>query len=361
MLSAVRRTSLCGPLTKISRPGTTLSIVRHFSETRRDALLEFPEAREQVAHGGKVYHFTSPVDSADIAVHMIGSGDPSTPAVFLVPGVFTDHRFWLGTKGTSVGRKIAEHGYTVYVIEQRGHGFSTKSPEDVANPKDGHIWCWQDWVQDTAQAMRLIKERHEGRPIAGIGHSAGSATLMCAATLCETGTLGCFIKMSIATPSMGIRRIMANHLGRLLTRIYGEFPAKQLGFGGINEIGTVFLSWSYNNNTGRYHKVPPWEAKNTPDFDTDACDYMIDIQRMLDMPVASLTGWADRLWADPDDAKVFLDMLPSKDRTMKLFGKKFGHLKDYDHPDIIASKEAQQDVWPYIVEWLNAHRKTLNP
>ena len=72
----------------------------------------------------------SPDASVELAMTRIGLADPSMRRgvpVILVPGSFSNRRFWFSPKGVGLGAFLARAGYDVWIAEMRGHGLSPRN------------------------------------------------------------------------------------------------------------------------------------------------------------------------------------------------------------------------------------------
>ena len=73
-------------------------------------------------------------------------------------------------------RYFAENGFVAVCHDQRGHGDSVKSAEDLGYFYDTKA---QAIVSDAAQVTRYVKEHYAGVPITLFGHSMGSMVARC--------------------------------------------------------------------------------------------------------------------------------------------------------------------------------------
>ncbi len=103
---------------------------------------------------------------------------------------------------TRFAKALNESGYIVIGHNQRGHGNSVKSIDDLGfiESKEG----WKILIEDIASMMKLAKERHPGLAVYVFGHSMGSFVareysakysgdingLICSATGANPGMLG---------------------------------------------------------------------------------------------------------------------------------------------------------------------------
>lgn len=82
----------------------------------------------------------------------------------------------------------------------------------------------------------------------------------------------------------------------------------------------------------------------------------MDSIKKLELPLLKLAGGGDWLWSPPAKCKLFFDQFTMKDKTFMICGKQNGFSKDYGHPDIVVSKNAQKEIWPMLTKWMNDHK-----
>jgi predicted alpha/beta hydrolase len=270
-------------------------------------------------------------DGVRLSLHAVGPVD-GTP-VLLVPGTFSNHSFWLGTRGTGFARHLAAAGYRAFALDPRGHG-------DSQRPGPGDHWTFDDWARrDLPAAIRHIA-RH--RPLFLVGHSAGGAVVLVA--LAARPELQEHVRGAVvlATPLpwlQPLRRVFA-HAIRLLSLAAGRFPARLLGIGPEDELARVMAQWMTWNLRGR------WRGDDGTDYGARLRDVRV--------PVLAMAGAGDRLWAPPRAVRGLLDLLASPDRTFVVCGRDDGFSRDFDHNGLVISRPARSQVWPRIVDWLDA-------
>src|SRR5690606_25004866 len=93
----------------------------------------------------RTIHLTTD-DAVRLAVQLYGAGDTR---VLLVPGTFSNHTFWLGTRGVGFARYLADHeGCETWSLDPRGHGASQR-------PGRREHWDFDDWARhDVVSAIR---------------------------------------------------------------------------------------------------------------------------------------------------------------------------------------------------------------
>ena len=275
--------------------------------------------------------FLETADGVRLAVHRIGPKEGKRAV--LVPGAFSNHEFWLGTRGSGFGRELASRGWEVWAVDPRGHGSS-------ARPAAGERWGFRDWIRHDLPAV-LRAAGDQGRRSVLVGHSAGGAAVL--STLAvhpELASLvGGLVLVATPAPNLGVfRRLGASAIVGLST-LFGRFPARFLGYGSEDELRHVMSEWMDWNLRG----IWGWG---------DAPDLLARLDR-LDVPSLVVAGAGDRVFAPPASCRELFDSLPARDKAFLEFGRETGFSKDYGHAGLIVDRAAREEVWPRVIEWMD--------
>ena len=274
-------------------------------------------------------------DGTRLALYRVG--EPGRPPVILVPGTFSNHTFWLGTRGHGLAWTLAEEGFEAIVLDPRGHGGSDRP--------GGREWSFDHWGRlDVPAAIDAVAGEVESprRPLM-VGHSAGGAAILIA--LAGEPELRDAVAgvVALATPVPWLQRW--RRLGawtiRALSRLLGRFPARRLGLGPEDELTGVMDQWMSWNLAGS------WESH-------DGIDYVSALEDVR-VPILAMSGAGDTLFAPPEACRGLLAMVGSSDATYRLAGRETGFSEDFDHPGIVVSRAAREEVWPLLVDWLRGH------
>lgn len=267
-------------------------------------------------------------DGVRLAVHRVGPAE-GVP-VLLIPGMFTTHSFWLGTRGVGLARHLAAAGFHSHVLDPRGHGASERWR--------GQPWRFADWIRhDVPTALRAC-----GSPAFVVGHSAGGAAVL-AAMAADPGMRSLVrgvVLLGTPFPHLAGRRRILGALAVGASRLLGRFPARALRMGPEDEVGAVMAEWMGWNLAGR------WTGPGGE-------DWWSPLER-LDPPVLAMAGEADRLWAPPERCRRLLWKVGSSSRTFVAFGRSTGFPRDLDHVGLVASAGAREHVWPRVAAWIAA-------
>jgi pimeloyl-ACP methyl ester carboxylesterase len=262
-------------------------------------------------------------DGTRIALHRVGS--PVQGRVLLIPGTFSNHTFWLGTRGVGFARTLSDAGYEACVVDPRGHGLSDR-------PTRRQQWDIDDWArEDVPTALRAIASPDQ--PAFIIGHSAGGAVTL--AALSAEPALRALTRavVTISTPVPWLQpwRGVGAWLIRTTSLMLGRFPARVLRLGPEDELPRVMSQWMTWNLKGHW----------TGD---DGTDYSAGLAQ-LHMPFLMMAGTADRFFAPPAACKGLFEMIGSTHKRFEVF-------QGLDHVSMVVSKQARSEVWPHILQFL---------
>lgn len=205
-------------------------------------------------------------DGVLLHLHRVGAcARSSATPLLMVPGMFSDHTFFMGTRSVGMAHALAQER-VVYVLDRR---------------RTGH---WNDWVErDVPEALQHVLV-DSGRPrVHLLGHSAGAGAALC--TMLGRPDLhdhvGGLALLSVPHPkTRGLRRTAGLLFAMALTRALGRFPSRALRMSRIDETRDIFNPWL------RWH----WDGEFGP---------FLREKLPSSMPVYSATGESDTLWAPP--------------------------------------------------------------
>ena len=269
-------------------------------------------------------------DGVTLVAHCLG--DPTGMPVVLVPGTFSNHTFWLGTRGTGFARALAAAGYEAWALDPRGHGESQKP-----GPRDR--WDFDDWARhDVPAAVRAAAARGRGTVL--VGHSAGGATslIACAAVPDLRRHVRALVVAATPLPWLQAMRRLATFFALGVSRAFGRFPARLVGLGPEDELGGVMVQWM------RWQLQGHWRGDDGTDYEA--------LFGKLEVPVLFLAGAGDRVEAPPRAVHALFKLVGSRDKTFLLCGRDGGFSEDFDHVGLLVSRAARREVWPKIIDWL---------
>ncbi|MGH7411848.1 MAG: alpha/beta fold hydrolase, partial [Candidatus Methylomirabilis sp.] len=264
-----------------------------------------------------------------LALHRIQGAIRQDPPVLLTHGTFSDAQVC-----KLLARYLAREGFDCWILEFRGHG---QSQSGSVHPDFERFSFF-----DVPTALDAVRRRTRREDLFWVGHSGGGlALLMHLARYPEAcGQIrGMVTLASQATDAgaswSGRTKIV---LGALATNTLGRAPGKMLRLGPQDEFRGVMNQWFRWNWTGE------WVGK-------DGFNYLRALER-IEVPAICFAGGGDRFIAPYQGCRRLYNALGSLDKRMVFCAKSEGYGEDYSHARIIASRRAQQEIWPIIAEWL---------
>ena len=270
-------------------------------------------------------------DGVELALHRLRAYRDGRPAVLLVHGAFTNHRFWLHSPGGApvggMAHFLGAAGLDVWLADLRHHGDSAREPRRGA-------WTFEDWVlHDTPTLVARVREETDGAPLAWIGHSAGGAAGLCwLARVAAAAPLRAIVTLGTPGPRrMGpVRRALAGAT-MAVARALGRFPARGFRFGNEDEAAEIIAEWMEWNVRGH------WRG-------TDGFDYFAGLAA-LSTPYLGVAGARDRIFAPPSACRQVLDRVGSARKSLIVAPR-------LSHRGLVLSPQARTTAWPEIVAWL---------
>lgn len=270
-------------------------------------------------------------DGTRLALYRVGPADG--PPVVLMPGTFSNHTFWLGTKGHGMAWALADAGFEAVILDPRGHGGSERP--------SGRDWTFEHWGRVDVPAA--VEAATDGERALLVGHSAGGASMLIALAGEPAVRERVAGLVALATPVPWLQRW--RKLGawavRAGSRVLGRFPARILGLGPEDELPGVMAQWMTWNLRGEW-------------VGDDGIDYVARLAEVR-VPVLAVSGAGDTVFAPPAACRGLMEMVGTDDAVYVLAGRDTGFSEDFDHPGIVVSKAAHEEVWPLVVDWLAAH------
>ncbi|MBS7660357.1 alpha/beta fold hydrolase [Pseudomonas lalucatii] len=279
----------------------------------------------------------SPDASVELALTRLGrfgrEGERGVPVV-LLPGSFSNRRFWYSPKGLGLGPYLARAGFDVWIAEMRGHGLSPRNRGYRGNRVG-------DYVRYDLPAIAAFI--HEQNPQAAhwLGHSLGGITL---AGALGGGYLEQARVASVALFGSQVSRIYwplklppVEWGARLLLGRFSVLSGARLRRGPEDEpIGLALESLRWHGLFGRFG-----------DAERDWWAGLGEV-RVPVLAVAAAGDRQDPAWA----CHKLLEQFGGASREFLCLGSSRGFSSDFGHVEMLVSKAAQDEVWPLVEHWL---------
>jgi predicted alpha/beta hydrolase len=283
--------------------------------------------------------------SEEIAIHRFRNKKSDFAPILLIHGSIENGKIFYSKSGKGFAPYLAQQGFDVFAADLRGRGSS--KPAVSRHSKTSQT----DTITEEIPAIinEVMKISNASSLHLG-AHSWGGVLLLSAYALYHTQLninsmifLGSKRRISIRNLNRFVTVDFGwTILGRLLTSIYGYFPATKLKVGSDNDPSKFY----YQNNNWVYTKK--WIDPES------GFDYRKKLKSIDLPPVYFYTGVNDKLLGNPIDVKKLAEECNSSE-NVTILGKKNGNLHDYDHINILTHPDAVKDHFPEIAELYKKH------
>ena len=280
----------------------------------------------------------SPDISVELAVTRLGMADATQVRgvpVILLHGSFSNRRFWYSAKGIGLGAFLARAGFDVWLPEMRGHGLSVRNRAYDKNRV-------ADYARyDLPAIAAFVREQSRQIPH-WIGHSQGGITLAAALGGQYLGApavaSAVFFGTQISRRYWPLKIPPVEWGAYLLLKRFAQLSGSRLKRGPEDEpIGIALESLRWNGFLGRFK-----------DAERDWWAGLSEVR----LPTLVVAG-AEDLQAPEWACRKFYEQLGSEQRQFICLGAEQGFSTDSVHSQMLASPQAQQTVWPLVVNWLS--------
>lgn len=314
--------------------------------------------------------------------------------VILCHGMAANGRVWSLAEKVSLAGFLADDGYDVWVPSLRGSGNSTKpaisairgifqlkfpSPRQCLNwptfsEPEKFNWNFDDHVlKDLPTIIDTVKQNSGHSQVVWVGHSMGAMVMYGYLERCGRKDVAALVAVAgpihIPQPPSDVFRMALRHrglvrLGRTLVNI--RIPC---GIGAlIGYLPGEDNRWNRQNMDrniirATYRRVMEDVSSGLIDQLTtvaetghlksaDGCfDYTSELGRVT-VPILCIAGKADNI-CEPAAVRFAYEHVGSTDKTYSELGVANGFRVDYGHIDLVLGKNARQEVYPLIRDWLH--------
>ena len=289
-------------------------------------------------------HFIEVSGSNKIHIKQWSGGTTGEP-VLMIHGSIENGRIFYSEKGKGFAPFLAEQGYNVFVADLRGRGKSTP-----AISRESDFGNHEMINEDIPKMVEWIQGKTGTKNLWVVGHSWGGNLLM--------GWLARYPEAAnvLGMINFGTRRAITIwnwerfYKLSLAWGIFGKWKVKSDGF-----LDAKRYNLGADNETLKtYHETNTWLLNLEMKDPCDGFDYLAAMGEVDFPPVLSITGGGDKTLGNPTDCERTARDSLSKDLTFKIIGKKTGHKHNYDHINLLTHKDAGQDHFQLIIEWMKA-------
>lgn len=348
-------------------------------------VMRFSESRYRPSSQEDEIHFVTPSDGWRLALHryLPKGGTPHGEPVLLHHGLAGNHsNFDMGLDSPgapvpSMARWLAEQGYEVWCCDLRGQGDSERP--SLGNGKRWG-WCLDDHIEkDDPAFVDYILARSDYENLHWIGHSMGGLLLLCHCALhgspCVASGIGIGSGIDfggsesqmrslapLARVAGWIPRVPMNVLSKLSAPLAGRWG---LGFERVtycpeNMAPKAARSMIGGSNGDISGKLLLQLATLFQPGGLRSMDGRIsysDRAKGIQTPCLMIEGDRDQL-CPPMAGTRTLECLSGDQHGMLTIGKEYGHKEHYGHADLLAGLNADEEVFPCILQWLQDHPAT---
>ena len=261
--------------------------------------------------------------------------------IFLLHGYFEDGKIFYTLKGKGFAPFLVSHGYDVFVCDLLGKGES--------QPKVSNGFKHSQYEIITRDIPKYIEKVQSisGKDKINLGgHSWGGVVLMAYMARFKNEDIISIVNFASK------RRIARKNLNKLiqinfgwtwyggyLVKKYGYLPASKM------KMGTTDEPEDY------YQQADIWVREKQWIDPEDGYNYHENFNFKLP-PSLFITGKGDKMLGHPKDVKILVDEINATNIQYKVIGKSTGHLNDYDHINLLTHKDAPNDHFKFVLDFL---------
>jgi lysosomal acid lipase/cholesteryl ester hydrolase len=316
------------------------------------------------------------------------SPDPAKLPVVLCHGLGLNGTFWTITDDHLPGQ-LAARGYEVFIVDMRGsgashrvgwkgkvNGFLRQTPIREAGARD---WNVDDEARyDVPAILEYVRQETGSDRVNWVGHSLGGMLMFPFLEFSpEAGRISNFVDMGgvamvVDTPDIREMRrankalrvlslgLSTGRLGRPM--MYGRLPGLEMidrfYYTAANvDKRTVSRFYGYtleDPGAGALKQLDPYLWTGHMLSADKSIDYASALDRIT-TPTLMVAGEGD-VMADIPSTLLTFRGLGSADKSLMRFGRLDGHLADYGHCDLVWSRNAPSEVFPPLIDWLDARQ-----
>lgn len=298
--------------------------------------------------------------------------------VVLCHGLGNNHAFFEFRGRSHLARVLADAGFQVFTMDCRGAG-RTIAPE----PAFAEV-CIDDHVDfDVPAVLEAVREVTGQSQVLWVGHSLGGVIGVLASARKAQGRLAALVTigsplffrksaffpraLTLAQALSPAGQFPARVLSTLFAPFAGLFPpprvarvtARVSNIDGVEQrylLANVFADlWR-----GVLSQLQRWIVTGRFTSSVTGEDLRTPALAITDVPTLVVGGSVDHL-APLDVTQQFFSELQARDKELVLVGEAFGHEVDYGHGDLIVGRDADRDVYPPIVRFLERHARRIEP
>lgn len=281
-----------------------------------------------------------PFDGGQLHLKRINQNPQGAP-VFLLHGSMENGKIFYSKSMKGYAPFLATQGFDVFIVDMQGRGAST--PKMSRKSLYGQV----DVIKtDIPLCLAKITQIKGEVPIYAAAHSWGGVILLAYMARFENRIKNVVlfgVKRFITARNWEYfkrLRIGWYFLGTILNPIYGYFPAVKLGAGSDNE------------PKNHYKQINQWLKQGKWVDNVDGFDYGKAFEEKQLPSLLFVAGKNDTLLGRPKDVKLLMAEVKLAKKDYWYLAKENGFMEDYGHIDMLTHKNAPQDYFGKVVDWM---------
>lgn len=318
--------------------------------------------------------YVDTADGAEAAVQHYAT--PGGPPVVLCHGISSNHNFWDLMPGRSLALYLRGHGFDVWNMDLRGHGYAVR---DRSGHRQHAGWSVDDYGRyDLPAVFDYVLQKTGKKQLSYVGHSMGGMVLAVYLATHPHPPLAAAVvvasPLDFRDPSLLTRTLLRDAwVGRITAFVPTPTGASLLaaigGQGPLKVDDLLFNPADIRDPAVRRtmlrRVVSPISRGEVRQFGLAAHGYefrsadgkVIYLNALHDVKVPMLffAGRADRV-VNPDRVRAYYDAVGSPHKELVIASVANGFSADYGHLDYGDGDHAQDEVFPRIAAWLERWR-----
>ena len=289
---------------------------------------------------------------------------PGEP-VLLCHGLMGNPTNFQYPRGNAMVDTLVEQGFDCWMIDLRGNRHC-EPPLGTSRYTATYDAC----LRDFPEVLKHIRSHAEQQRVHWIGHSMGGMLLYSYATVYGTDSLAS--GTTLGTPP-GFANLKLKSMKpfvaliNLVPFLADPFMRVMANLGPVFKISSPFAPINWDNISpdvnffSMVEYAPPavtrqmeeWGSTGTWTLKGSGID-MMEAMPKLDFPLHLIAGRLDPL-APVASIEKFHQSLASKDTRLTILGVEYGCEHDYNHVELVFSKNGKEEVYLPICDWLKEH------
>jgi alpha-beta hydrolase superfamily lysophospholipase len=254
--------------------------------------------------------------------------DKDQKAILLVVHGLAEH----SGRYSSLAHYFVTKGYTIYALDQRGHGKS----EGLRC----YIERFSDYLDDLKVFSDFVHSQHRGIKVFLIGHSMGGTIATAFATNHQDGFAGLVLSGASLKAGSSITWLQIV-IARLLSTLLPKMGVAVIDASAISRNKAVVDA--YVNDPLVYRgKI---RARLGAELINVMQKELPRKMREINLPILIMYGTADRL-SNPEGSNLLYELVKSNDKTLKRYEGWYHEI--FNEPE-------HEQVWADVEEWLAHH------